>query len=262
MGIEGRTAETTFFCCQLVKLSTLSLPLSFSTTLSSTARGTISNTTMMSNGESTLKPWGGGIWEPFPARRSPERKYTPKYPTCSFFLLRKAVLGGSSWRQRLLGADREDLDVFEKGNYKSRQLSWFRRFWLRGAAHQWVPPWWNRTTFPTNFAKWYTCHLMMVSYHDGNKLAEGKTLPTPRHSLNAFSEPRPSRTLEADWYRWNLFRAVCHFNLCLDKKMGHWLGPACWKVCHRKEKSNWQISCIEIVTFKWLHPYRTTKQLC
>ncbi len=39
----------------------------------------------------------------------------------------------------------------------------FRCFCQRGAAHQWVPLCWKRTTFPIYIAKRYTCHLMMIS---------------------------------------------------------------------------------------------------
>ncbi len=50
--------------------------------------------------------------------------------------------------------------------------------------------------FPTNLAEWYTYHLVMIRYQMWTQSAEGKTLLTPRHSLNSFSAPRPSRTLE------------------------------------------------------------------
>ncbi len=40
------------------------------------------------------------------------------------------------------------------------------------------------------------CLRMMIRSHSWTKAAEGKTLFSPRHPLNAFSEPRPSRKLE------------------------------------------------------------------
>ncbi len=52
----------------------------------------------------------------------------------------------------------------------------------------------------------YTCHLMMVSWI---KVAEGKTLLTSRHSLNAFSESRPIRTLEL----MDASKADCQFDV-------------------------------------------------
>ncbi len=45
----------------------------------------------------------------------------------------------------------------------------------------------------TNIFEWQWCNNTSPR---GIKAAERKTLLTPKHSLNAFSEPRPSRTLE------------------------------------------------------------------
>ncbi len=41
-----------------------------------------------------------------------------------------------------------------------------------------------------------TCHLTMINHHIWTEMTEWKTLLTLRHSMNAFSEPRPGRTLE------------------------------------------------------------------
>ncbi len=55
-------------------------------------------------------------------------------------------------------------DVYHEARQSSQLCSpdRFRCFCLRGAAHQWVPLCWNRTTFPINLAKRYTCLLMMI----------------------------------------------------------------------------------------------------
>ncbi len=51
---------------------------------------------------------------------------------------------------------------------------------------------WNKATFPTNLGMWYTCHLMIIAKAELTS-TEGTTL---RLSLNAFSDPSRSRTLE------------------------------------------------------------------
>ncbi len=77
--------------------------------------------------------------------------------------------------------------------YASKQgsrVSWlaqtgFAAFGNRGAAHQWNLLRGNPTIFSFKLAKWYPCHLMMISTLAWIKAAEGKTLLTRGHLLNA-----------------------------------------------------------------------------